>query len=89
MDNNSELLGAIADLSRSVEEYNGSALTDCQIGLAVAPDVLDNILAAQDLLANQSINKGSHISEEVTRSPCHAVTHGMYSVNSAKIYIQF
>lgn len=36
----------------------------------------------------QGINKLAS-AKEVTCSPCHAVTHGMYSVNSAKIYIQF
>lgn len=38
---------------------------------------------------NISSDKGYIVNNEVTCSPCHAVTHGMYSVNSAKIYIQF
>ena len=88
MNNNRELLGAIADLSRSVEDYNSSAAIDYRIGLAVPPNELSDALSAYDYITELSLSAAA-TDEEVIHSPCHAVTHGMYSVNSAKIYIQF
>lgn len=87
MNNNRELLGAIADLSRSIEEVNGLASADYHIGFGTAPDMLIRTLATPTAAADIGTYLATCNHEEVTCSPCHAVTHGMYSVNSAKIYI--
>lgn len=93
MSNAQRMLDATAGLTRAFDEINEYGLAgDCTVGLA--SKALEDTFRHYDAIADRAAGIsavpeifGKLANDEVTRSPCYAVTHSLHSVNSAKIYI--
>ena len=80
----------IAEVNRCIS--NSGLAGRVNIGLSPAAKAVTGIvssIAKPHVPISSQIASSIQKEKAVTCSPCHAVTHGMYSVNSAKIYIQF